>query len=37
LLLSGMVGMKSRTVAVIDIVSTVVFLVAIIMTVKGLR
>jgi len=29
--------MKSRTVAVIDIVSTVVFLVAIIMTVKGLR
>ena len=37
LLLSGMVGMKSRTVAVIDIVSTVMFLVAIIMTVKGLR
>lgn len=37
LLLSGMVGMKSRTVAIIDIVSTVVFLVAIIMTVKGLR
>ena len=37
LLLSGMVGMKSRTVAVIDIVSTVLFLVAIIMTVKGLR
>ena len=37
LLLSGMVGMKSRTVAVIDVVSTVMFLVAIIMTVKGLR
>ena len=37
LLLSGMVGLKSRTVALIDIVSTVVFLVAIIMTVKGLR
>ena len=37
LLLSGMVGLKSRTVAVIDIISTVVFLVAIIMTVKGLR
>ena len=37
LLLSGMVGMKSRTVAIIDVVSTVVFLVAIIMTVKGLR
>ena len=37
LLLSGMVGMKSRDVAIIDIVSTVVFLVAIIMTVKGLR
>lgn len=37
LLLSGIVGMKSRTVAVIDVVSTVVFLVAIIMTVKGLR
>jgi hypothetical protein len=37
LLLSGMVGLKSRTVAIIDIASTVVFLVAIIMTVKGLR
>jgi len=37
LLLSGMVGMKSRDVAIIDIISTVVFLVAIIMTVKGLR
>ena len=37
LLLSGMVGMKSRDVAIIDIVSTVVFLVAIIMTVRGLR
>lgn len=37
LLLSGMVGLKLRTVAFIDIVSTVVFLVAIIMTVKGLR
>lgn len=37
LLLSGMVGLKSRTVAFIDIISTVVFLVAIIMTVKGLR
>lgn len=37
LMLSGMVGMKSRTVAIIDVVSTVVFLVAIIMTVKGLR
>ncbi len=37
LLLSGMVGMKSRDVAIIDIVSTVMFLVAIIMTVKGLR
>ena len=37
LLLSGMVGLKSRTVAIIDIVSTVVFLVVIIMTVKGLR
>jgi hypothetical protein len=37
LLLSGMVGMKSRTVAIIDIVSTVMFLVVIIMTVKGLR
>ena len=37
LLLSGMVGLKSRTVAIIDIISTVVFLVAIIMTVKGLR
>jgi hypothetical protein len=35
--LSGMVGLKSRTVAIIDVVSTVVFLVAIIMTVKGLR
>ena len=37
LLLSGMVGMKSRDVAIIDVISTVVFLVAIIMTVKGLR
>jgi hypothetical protein len=37
LLLSGMVGLKLRTVAFIDIISTVVFLVAIIMTVKGLR
>lgn len=37
LLLSGMVGIKSRDVAIIDIISTVVFLVAIIMTVKGLR
>jgi len=37
LMLSGMVGMKSRDVAIIDIVSTIVFLVAIIMTVKGLR
>ena len=37
LLLSGIVGLKLRTVAFIDIVSTVVFLVAIIMTVKGLR
>jgi hypothetical protein len=37
LLLSGMVGIKSRDVAIIDVVSTVVFLVAIIMTVKGLR
>ena len=37
LLLSGMVGMKSRTVAVIDVVSTVVFLSLIIMTVQGLR
>ncbi len=37
LMLSGMVGLKSRTVAIIDVVSTVVFLVAIIMTVKGLR
>jgi hypothetical protein len=37
LLLSGMVGLKSRTVAIIDIASTVVFLVAVIMTVKGLR
>jgi hypothetical protein len=37
LLLSGMVGMKLRDVAIIDIISTVVFLVAIIMTVKGLR
>jgi hypothetical protein len=32
-----MVGMKSRDVAIIDVISTVVFLVAIIMTVKGLR
>jgi hypothetical protein len=32
-----MVGMKSRTVAVIDVVSTVVFLSLIIMTVQGLR
>ena len=37
LLLSGMVGLKLRTVAFIDVISTVVFLVAIIMTVKGLR
>ena len=37
LLLSGMVGLKLRTVAIVDIISTVVFLVAIIMTVKGLR
>jgi hypothetical protein len=37
LLLSGMVGLKLRTVAIIDVISTVVFLVAIIMTVKGLR
>jgi hypothetical protein len=37
LLLSGIVGLKLRTVAFIDIVSTVVFLFAIIMTVKGLR
>ena len=37
LLLSGMVGLKSRTVAIVDVISTVVFLVAIIMTVKGLR
>jgi hypothetical protein len=37
LLLSGMVGIKSRDVAIIDVISTVVFLVAIIMTVKGLR
>ena len=37
LLLSGMVGLKSRTVAFVDVISTVVFLVAIIMTVKGLR
>jgi len=37
LLLSGMVGMKSRDVAIIDVISTVAFLVAIIMTVKGLR
>jgi len=36
LLLSGMVGLKLRTVAFIDVISTVVFLVAIIMTVKGL-
>jgi hypothetical protein len=35
--LSGMVGLKLRTVAFIDVISTVVFLVAIIMTVKGLR
>ena len=37
LLLSGMVGLKLRTVAFIDVISTVVFLVAIMMTVKGLR
>ena len=37
LLLSGMVGLKPRTVAIVDVISTVVFLVAIIMTVKGLR
>jgi hypothetical protein len=30
-------GMESRDVAIIDVISTVVFLVAIIMTVKGLR
>ena len=37
LMLSGIVGIKSRTVAVVDVVSTIVFLVLIIMTVKGLR
>lgn len=37
LMLSGVVGLKTRTVVSVDVISTVVYLSLIIMTVRGLR
>jgi hypothetical protein len=37
LMLSGVVGLKTRTVFSVDVVSTVVYLALIVMTVRGLR
>jgi hypothetical protein len=37
LMLSGVVGLKTRTVFSVDVVSTVLYLALIVMTVRGLR